>query len=259
MAAEGEAALVVSPTVKIHVEPIVGAEQVRENIRSNMTRGLPVIPWAKRKRRRKLIVAAGGPSLDPGEFSSGDVASINRCLEHLVSRDVVPKYWFAMDPQPMLAEYVIRHPKVIYCVASSCDPAVFDKLRGLDVRLWHCYNEQGEETVLPPGTPMLGGGHTMASRAPMLGRFMGYCRSELHGVDSSIENGKFHAYEMPPPDGNLVGVRVGDRVFWTNVAMLAQAKYLQDRIERWKGEGIKVEVKGSGLLPTMLECSGSFV
>jgi hypothetical protein len=186
--------------------PAVPAERMLANMRSATKRGLPPVTLC-RAHGLTLSVAGGGPSLaDTYQDLDGWVCAVNGSLRWLLQAGVNPSLSYAcgiMDAGEHIADMIEPDPKVRYYVASICDPSVFDKLKGFDVRLWHVSPDSteapdGVEEILneayPSGWFTIGGGCTMGLRWIDLGYVLGFRRFKLHGMDSSFRSGRSHAY-----------------------------------------------------------------
>lgn len=186
--------------------PAVSSERMLANMRSAINRGLlQAAPC--RAHGLTLSVAGGGPSLaDTYQDLDGWICAVNGSLRFLLEREIKPGASYAcgiMDAGAHIADVIVADPKVRYYVASICDPAVLDKLKDCDVRLWHISPDSTEDpdgvkAVLNEAYPdqwrAIGGGCTMGLRWINLGYFLGFRRFKLHGMDSSFRSGSTHAY-----------------------------------------------------------------
>lgn len=245
---------------------------VLDNIRSAVARR--DLEWFVGAPRRpdKCIIAAGGPSLadTSGAYrlAQGLHVAINAAPQFLRKRGCRVDACVLLDPDPYLADLIEPHPTTAFYVASQCDPAVFDRLKGCRVILWHADNGLGEERRILDGTGRpwvaFGGGSTAALRCINLFYGAGYRRFEFHGMDSSIPDdgeGAHHAYGQPDLGDKRIPVRVAksgrpDRTYITTPALARQAQEFLDVIRRFgfgaaigELDPIAVTVKGTGLLP----------
>jgi hypothetical protein len=176
------------------VSTCIPDEQYAENIRSAMGRGLPEI-GPKHPHEHVMSIAAGGPSLaDTWQELHGVTCAVNGSLSFLLEKDVTPWGCGIMDPRPHMAEIIERHPDVFYFVASTCHPALFDKLHGLNVGLWHPLGMGGIEEIAKGAAHFIGGGTTMGLRWFNIGYFLGFREFHAHGLDSSFRDSGTHAY-----------------------------------------------------------------
>ena len=172
-------------------------------MRSAIARGVPLATICQ-PHKMLMAIAGGGPSLaDTYQELTGAVVAINGSLGWLLSNGVKPHLCGICDPGEHIADMIVADPQVRYYVASTCNPAVFDKLQGCDVRLWHITpnstaDPAGATAILHEAYPAhwhaIGGGCTMGLRWIDLGYFLGFRRFHIHGMDSSFRGGSTHAY-----------------------------------------------------------------
>ena len=228
------------------------------NMRSALARGLPDVAPC-RPHGHMLSVAGGGPSLaDTYHDMSGFICAVNGSLAWLLDHPIKTGASYAcgvLDAGAHIADMVVADRKVRYYVASICDPSVFDKLEGCDVRLWHVTPNSTEvpdqlEALLDELRPgiwhAIGGGCTMGVRWLDLGYFLGFRRFHLHGLDSSFREGATHAY----PDRADTKERLMFRGRETRPNFLAQLYDFFAVLNRLSIQDpfIDIEVFGDGLL-----------
>lgn len=188
-----------------YLSPATSADRMLANMAGALARGLPEITVCK-PHGLVMSIAGGGPSLaDTYTELTGWVCAINGSLRWVLDHDPRPDTSYAcgiMDAGSHIADMIVADPRVRYYVASICDPAVFDKLEGCDVRLWHV---TPNSTEAPEAMAALldshradwmavGGGCTMGLRWINLGYILGFRTFNLHGLDSSFRGGSTHAY-----------------------------------------------------------------
>jgi hypothetical protein len=167
-------------------------QRVPANIAHALGLGLPEIDTSE----RSLHIVANGPTAR--EFFRhrffGDTMALNGALGVFVDHGRAPTYWAGCDSQEELAGFLKEAPPTTtYLVASRCHPAVFDRLRNHDVRLWHVsdYPAAGKRRV-PCAV-------SITLCAAMLAQRLGYRRLDMWGWDccfsgSSLEDvGEHHA------------------------------------------------------------------
>jgi hypothetical protein len=232
------------------VTTTVPVEQQLDNVRSALRRGLPQVRRC-RPHGHVLSVAAGGPSLeDTWRDLGGYVAAVNGSLGFLLERGVVPNACGVLDPNPHMADVVARHDNVSYFVASVCHPALFDKLEGCHVVLWHPLGPPGLEELIRERMPdswlAIGGGTTMGLRWLNLAYVMGFRTFRMHGLDSSFRDDRTHAY--PDRDrGETVTVN-GRRTRLNFLVQIEDFKAVLERFSKPDFEPIDLEIFGAGLL-----------
>lgn len=241
----------------VYLSPAVPASRMIENMRSAIARNLPLVDLCK-PHGLTMSIAAGGPSLeDTHQQLEGYVCAINGSLKWLVERGLKEGVSYACgicDAGAHIADLIEPHPDVRYYVASVCDPAVFDKLKDCDVRLWHVTpnsteDADGVEAVLNESYPMwhaIGGGCTMGLRWIDLGYYLGFRKFKLHGMDSSFRDKSSHAYPDRADDKEWIEIN-GRK---TRFNFLAQVYDFAELLERlWdQDKTIELDVFGDGLL-----------
>ncbi len=253
MTTSGESVSVTDALSSFSVIPAVSAEEMVENMRSAMDRGLPEVRSCK-PHGNTLSVAGGGPSLEDtvGDLS-GYIAAINGSQKWLKDRDILPDACGILDPGEHMPDIIDADPRVRYFVASTCHPTVFDKLKDCQVHLWHPIGTPGAvslcKEVQPDSWFMIGGGTTMGVRWIPLGYVLGFRRFHMHGMDSSFRDSKTHAYpDRRDADDKLTMNFCGHK---TRMNFLAQVADFEQLLERYLEDDIHpvaIEVFGDGLL-----------
>lgn len=240
--------------------PQIGEEQLIENMRSSIARGLPQISIYQ-PNAEVLSVAGGGPSLeDTWKELDGYIATVNQSLSFVLQKGIVPSMCGVCDPHEHMVDLVEADDRVTYFVASVVHPKLFDKLlsAGCKVVLWHALSAVEAlggilDDVYGPGKWLpVGGGSTMGVRWVPLGYLLGFRRFHLHGLDSSFRidplRGKAsHAY----PDKQDNAEWVSFNGFQTKPNFIAQVADFIGTAERFMQPDIEpVEIKmfGEGLL-----------
>ena len=190
----------------VYLSPAVPAERMLQNMRSAIARNLPQVSVCK-AHGLTMSVAGGGPSLaDTYKELDGFICAVNGSLKFLLDREIKPGASYACgicDAGEHIADMIVADSRVRYYVASTCDPSVFDKLSGCDVRLWHLtpdslehpeWFERRLNNSYNGRWTAIGGGCTMGLRWLMLGYSLGFRKFHLHGLDSSFRDGATHAY-----------------------------------------------------------------
>lgn len=232
-------------------------EQMCENARSSLSRGLPQLKLC-RPHPTTLCVAAGGPSLaDTYKDMSGYIAAVNGSLAFLMDRGVLPDACAVLDPGPQMADIVAADRRVRYLIASICDPSLFDKLKDCHLTIWHPSGQPGLRDLLDELQPdwlMIGGGSTMGVRWLDLGYVCGFRKFHLHGLDSSFRDGATHAYADPTK--GRARLTIGGRE--TTPAFVQQVEDFFAVVSRLQSPQFgcdEIEVFGDGLLQDRWRCS----
>lgn len=247
-------------TFNFTLVPAFEPEQLREQVRSSLARGLPEVSPCM-AHENILSVAAGGPSLaDTYRELKGYVGAVNGSLAWLLDRGVVPNACGICDPGPHMVDIIAAHRDVTYFVASLVHPSVFDKLikAGCNIVLWHVSPMEGLAELLGNnrlqhgGRGMIGGGSTMGLRWLTLGYTCGFRKFRLHGLDSSFrmdpERGRAsHAY----PDHQDAKDWIELDGFQTKPNFIAQViDFLgwMDRLTLPDCDPVEIKMYGEGLL-----------
>ena len=194
---DGDAGVIPRILSQFSIDVCVPDEHLAENIKSACSRGLPQVKKFK-PHDREMSIAGGGPSLaDTLKDLRGVTVAINGSLGFLLDKGVVPWACGVLDPRPHLADIVEARPEVIYFLASTVHPSVFDKLAGCRVVLWHPGGPDHLRAIATNAREFIPGGPTMGLRWVMLGYYMGFREFLIHGLDSSFRGQRTHAY----PDG----------------------------------------------------------
>lgn len=226
---------------------IASSDVVRANIRSALERGLRQVEMCAH-HKHTLSIMGGGPSLaDTYQDARGVLCAINKAHDFLIEHEVVPRLCCLLDPMPILAESFTPHKGVTYLVASMCDPVVFDKLEGHDVRLWHARQaDQIEiEDLLPPDSLVIPGGSNAGTRMIELGDVLGFKDIHLHGFDSSFRNGSHHAYEHHDYESTD---RIIVQGYETTMGLYVQVSDVARRMPVWDEMGLEITFHGDGLM-----------
>jgi hypothetical protein len=109
--------------------------------------GLPELrdfeyPWTE-----DLTVVASGPSSRRAPLA-GRTLALNGSLKLFTDKGLAPTYWAGCDPQEALADFLMDAPEsTVYLVASKCHPAVFERLAGRKIILWHVGDEATKDVL----------------------------------------------------------------------------------------------------------------
>ncbi len=176
---------------------VVSSDGCERNLVNVLARGLPLCKEQPERPDRLAIVAAG-PSVPAflDEIRTFEhIWAVNGAYNWLLDQGIIPTGFVGGDPLPGLAGYLTRaSKKTTFYMSGLCDPSVFDILRDHDVRLWMPVQDTVPDAK---GLPLIGGGTTVVTRAPFLGRFLGFADQTMYGVDSSFlitPDGKIHRY-----------------------------------------------------------------
>lgn len=241
-------------------EGAVPTDLIRENLKKTFSRGYR--PFNHLFRGRVAIVGSG-PSIhrtwtriEPHDA----VMACNAAHDFLIEKGRIPDYAVFMDAAEVIATMFIPHKSVHYLVASRCHPAVFERLEGFEVTVWHAANDEAERICEDLeernlDEPMVHGGSAAVVRAMYLAAAMGWHHQRLFGVDSSFEGAHTHFRQSAVPEQTL-HVWCNRRRFHTTPWLAAQAEEVPVIFPILSGLGIKIEVHGDGLIPHIAETMG---
>lgn len=243
-------------------------EQVLANIRSAVRRQHPQIKPQSLQNDRVCLVGSG-PSLaqTEGELvrliqEGAKLVTCNGAYHWCLERNLKPSAQVIIDARPENVRFVQPEvPNCIYLLASQCHPAIWDAVEGRpSVWIFHTLNEGN------PAQPILdeyylgkwkgvSGGTTVATRALVVLRMLGYLRFDLFGIDSCMLGGEHHA--MPQPENErdkFYPLKVGptghpelSRTFTVTPWHIKQFEDILQFI-RVNGDHLVLNVHGDGLI-----------
>lgn len=140
-------------------------------------------------REKTLHLYANGPSARLADLEPGcDTMAINGALRLFTDQGVAPTYWIACDPQELVLSFLTEIPEdTTYLVASKCDPAVFDRLKDRNVRLWHVNDSDAPNKRRVPVAV------SVTICALMLAHRLGYRTIHVWGWDCCYDGDQHHA------------------------------------------------------------------
>jgi hypothetical protein len=251
----------------------VTSSQVCANIRANAGRDLPAIG------QKKICICASGPSL--GDFieeirqrqqAGWHVAAMNGSYNFLLAHRIIPDLFFMVDAQGKGKNLpFVQFPDIrtVHVIASQCDPEIFEALRCYQVKLWHVFNYEGaiealkdtlgdKRVALFPGAANVG----QSCLNPILA--MGYREWALFGYDGSVREDATHAFKQPqnageqieefvfPLDAENRVIEGETKTYRATPTMAHGAVEMPGRVTFFRNQGVRIEIRGDGLLPHMV-------
>jgi hypothetical protein len=209
--------------------------------------------------RGSICIVGSGPSIhETYKHISGDVLACNAAHEFLIWKGIVPKYAMLWDAAEIVADHITPHKDVTYLVASRCHPAVFEKLKGFNVVVWHAASDgEGVMEHLEQSRrmePVIQGGSAAVVRAMFMVLAMGYSDIKVFGCDGSFTGEHTHFRESAVPE-KPIRVYCEKRWFDTTAWLAAQAEevpFLFPIVSKLAS----IEVYGDGLIPHIAESLG---
>lgn len=231
--------------------------QFIDNISVNIRRNLP------RLTTKRALVVGGGPSagdhvddIKAHQAKGWQVTAINGAHDWLMGRGITPDACVLMDSTETVSTF-IKFPldECRYYVASQCHPAMFDKLDGYDVCMWHAHLDDASNKYIEEhdaeGT-ILAGANTAGLHAIAINYMLGVRKMRVYGLDSSHRPSGDHAYDnsQQKPVDEIEFFFKGDR-FLSTGTWAAQAEMFARFWRQYFKLGMQIEVIGDGLLPAM--------
>lgn len=257
-------------------------DESMENVRANTGRGHPwfhdqclVRDESQLPHSNRMALVGGGPSLKGTAAELLDFPTMMVCgsshdwVQENCPR--IPEYCTVCDPDPVMANYLRKpNPDTTYLIATQCNPAVFDALKGHNIIMWHCWpigaaDEDAKKFLqeTTPGWVAIGGGCTVGLRAISMAMMMGYSDLHFFGFDSCMtSDDEHHAYPFTDPEkeflGDIYDLRIGmntiggpqEKCYRVAGYQLAQAEHYRQTLMAM-GDKFKATFHGPGLLADM--------
>lgn len=200
--------------------PVTVEKYVENKVRAKVL-GIPEVE-VDSLRGRKIAVAAGGPSIhehiDTLKAWDGEVWAINGTYRWCMDRGIEATL-VVIDPHPIVLRWAKGAHKAI--VGDTCDPEVFELLKGADVR---------QIRIAADG---IKGTSSTATMVPFLAGHTSAAGVTFFGCESSFV-GDSHAYMHEERDDQLI-ITAGDGDYLTYSDFLLQARELSAMIRALGG------------------------
>lgn len=244
----------------VHVICNTSDEDLHRNIRINSARPRQIERrWIKSEAPHDgiAVLVGSGPSLaDTFEDvkrhyeEAHTIFAMNGAARYLADRGIIADYQVMIDPREETAQLI--GPARDHLIASQCHPKIFDMLP--NAKLYHLQIEGIDDDLpeYPYPFALNGGAASVGNTSTVLAYVMGFRTLHLYGYDSSHRDAQSHAFHQKMNDGepNCV-VTWNGKDYRTSLTMKLQAEKAQETLRALEGEGVKVHVHGSGLLPDM--------
>lgn len=237
-------------------------EDIDRNIEHALTLDVIRFQGMLEKESGAVSIVGSGPSLKENwrriESVGGDIIACNAACQFLLEREIVPKYMFCFDADPLMLEFITPHPAITYLMASRCPPKAFDLLKECKVIVWHAAGDKNINAILEKHgrmEPMVGGGSAAVTRAMVLSVAFGYRTVHLWGADSSFLNGDTHIRQSTTQEKQL-HIMCNNRDFHCAPWMALQANDFKVLAPSMKDMGVKLIVHGDGLIPHLAKAMG---
>lgn len=247
-------------TLRILVRSPCDRQEIRAQILSALARGLPAMKQAKTRPFGTMTIVANGPSARSAPdavFRRSETMAINGAIKLFAGRGMAPKYWLALDPQAMVADFLIDAPaETIYLVATQCHAAVFDVLARNKIRTWNFLHPDAAD-ILPFPRVQTGVSATLGALGVARG-FLGFRRIETWGWDGCVIDGIDHAapqgWHRNTRDVVLDGIQYRTTYDW--LAEIDEAQKLLRVNSTLPNGAIHLRVNGAGLMGAALRHHG---
>lgn len=231
-------------------------DEMQENIRINCQRGLPEV-WPHAAQETVLALVGGGPSLEDTldelmevQKQGGKIVALAGAARYLLDHGITPNAHVLLDSRIGNVDFV-TDTECTYFVASQCDPAVFDALKGRKTYIFHAINDPNDNDVIKDYVEKwvpIQGGNTIGLRALRLFQVLGYYRFELFGYDCCNLNGKHHAYrQVSGDDMKTASIQVNGRKFEMSAYQIQQFMEFM-RMTKIFGQDWEIASHGDGLI-----------
>ena len=215
----------------------VSVEKYVDNKKRAAVIGVPHVE-ADCLRGRKVALVAGGPSIkdrvETLKAWDGEVWAVNGAYRWCMDRGIEATL-LAIDPHPIVLKWAKGAHRAI--LGDTCDPDVFDLLKGADVR----------QIRIAADSPIKGTSST-ATLVPFLALYVRASGVTFFGCESSYV-GDSHAYMDEDRDDQLV-ISVGFDDFLTFSDFFIQARELSAMIRALDGY---LEEESGGLLGALVK------
>lgn len=243
--------------------------EILANIQSAIRRQHPQVQPCPPKPDRVCLVGSG-PSLNDTVdelrdlyFAGAKIVTLNGAYHWCLERNFRPSTQVVLDARSSNARFLEPAiPQCRYLLASQCAPSVWDAVAGRE-HVWMFHAHAGEDTPIAVELDAfygkghwcgVGGGVTVATRALVLLRMLGYLRFDLFGIDCCWMGGAHHAFPQPENEKDkriTITLSAPDRPDGRRFTCSPwQLKQLEDFIHliKLQGNDFLINVHGEGML-----------
>lgn len=209
---------------------------------------------------QEVLILCGGPSLNEykdeifEKWSSGaKVVTVNGAYNWALANGITRVNQCMIDAREFNKRFVTpARDDCFYFIASQCHPSVFESLPKDRSFYWHVTpGEDAARAIIEnyPENTMCAGGSTVALRAMVLMRVLGYKKQVIYGMDSCIMGDEHHAYPQQENDGfrETISVMIEDRTFVCQPWMALQSWEFMQLMD-YAGSEFELDIKGDGLI-----------
>ena len=240
----------------INADRSVFCENISTNIAAAREYNVPLFTT------KRAVLVCGGPSARDfveeirAHREGGEIWCVNGAHDWLRAHcGMRPNVCVVMDANPM-ADTWIKQPLVgvRYMIASQASPLLLRRLIGAGVRvqLWHAALDNEAHDLMGPDATITAPANTVGLHALQLMCLSGVRHVTVYGMDSSHRPDADHAYDNSGQNAaqelEFVFQGVSYRATGT---WAAQADMFAKMYPRFVKAGMRIDVKGDGLLPHM--------
>ena len=172
----------------------VDSDKMAENIKYCLSLNLPHLDKLSPKSDKESVFIGGGPSLQHYAFKLQELRlcnsffALNGSYLWLKERGVLADYHVIADARPENAKFIDPEADCTYLIASHCDRAVFDAVKGKNVIVWHRGHDGMEDLVNPNRdkyVAYISGGSTVGMVSLSIAYTLGFRAIGIHRYSDS--------------------------------------------------------------------------
>jgi SAM-dependent methyltransferase len=238
-------------------------ELIIENARINCAKGYRTIePHAV--NNQEVMILAGGPSLVDytdeiieKRKAGMPMITVNGTYLWALKNHLKPSGQVMVDAREFNKRFVpYSVENCWYFYNAQVHPACFENLPDEQVLLWASKGSEGVKDIMDEHYDMwwsVDGGCTVALRAIILLRMLGWKYQHIYGLDSCLRGDEHHAYAQPENDDeDLTIVKTNGKEFRCAKWMALQARDFRGIVDFY-GSELQLAVYGDGLIANLLE------
>jgi hypothetical protein len=260
--------------LKVIPQNCVDDGSIVKNIIANRTLIKRYLPKCKPHAGTAVIVS-GGPSAKKRipqikaylkKHPGAKVFCVKHSHNWLIEAGIVPFACVLLDPRPIdgtsthgakRRDLIANpHPKVLYVVATMCDPTVLAHLIANNANIvgWSAYCDPALKVPLPPGEFFVVGGTCAAMRSIGVAHALGFRHAELYGYDSCWPDeaalDMTALDELGRPKYMQISTSPEGKRWWSTGELVSQAQDLMQFLQNMEidisfqmhGEGVGMEL-----------------
>jgi len=249
------------PEMKVNTsQPVIVS-----NIIKNAEWGCQHIKPHQVQEDKTIMVLCGGPSLNDYKeeiienWKNGmKIVTVNGAYNWCLDNGITRVNQCVLDAREHNKRFVEpARDDCLYFIASQCHPSMFENLPKDRTFYWHVTPSKEAVTAVAENYPehvICAGGSTVALRAIVLMRILGFKNQIIYGMDSCIIGDEHHAYQQAENDviTETISVMIEGRTFRCQPWMALQAWEMMKLLDAADNE-FSLEVKGDGLIAYILE------